>query len=237
MASAAVPAACILLYKATAVMSALGTGGGARLVAMLAIVASLAMLSGCSTLPIDEEPYGGYSRTRVIQTPDGEWRRVPMREDLEAPERRWWWEGDGVAGSPRIVISISEQRARFYKGGKLVGETEVSTGREGYGTRPGSYSVIQKSPNHRSSIYGSYVDGAGNTVVGDVTRGRTPQPAGTSYLGASMPFFLRFYGGVGMHAGYLPGYPASHGCVRLPYGAARVFYANAPYGTPVQVVY
>jgi hypothetical protein len=50
-----------------------------------------------------------------------------------------------------------------------------------------------------------------------------------------MPFFIRFNGGIGMHAGRLPGYPASHGCVRMPRAMAAHFFANAPLGTPVTV--
>ena len=50
-----------------------------------------------------------------------------------------------------------------------------------------------------------------------------------------MPNFMRFNGGVGMHTGFLPGYPASHGCVRMPDHMARVFFENAEIGTPVVV--
>jgi lipoprotein-anchoring transpeptidase ErfK/SrfK len=68
----------------------------------------------------------------------------------------------------------------------------------------------------------------------DVTRDH-PDP-GTHFMGARMPYFLRFSGGAGLHAGYLPGFPDSHGCVRLPDNMARLFFENAPSGTPVRVV-
>lgn len=51
-----------------------------------------------------------------------------------------------------------------------------------------------------------------------------------------MPYFMRIHGGVGMHAGFLPGYAASHGCIRLPPALAQQFFENAPAGTPVEVV-
>ena len=60
-------------------------------------------------------------------------------------------------------------------------------------------------------------------------------PEGASFQGAKMPFFLRFHDGAGMHAGRLPGHPASHGCVRLPRFMAEHFFENAPLGTPVTV--
>src|SRR5260370_41640900 len=68
---------------------------------------------------------------------------------------------------------------------------------------------------------------------GDVTK--DPRPRGTVFRGAPMPYFLRIQGGIGMHAGYLPGYPASHGCIRLPKEMAVHFFQNAPVGTPVAI--
>src|SRR5262245_62176320 len=53
-----------------------------------------------------------------------------------------WWPDDGASGSPRIVVHIGEQKAYFYKGKTLVGETTVSTGKPGFGTPPGRYTVL-----------------------------------------------------------------------------------------------
>lgn len=147
-----------------------------------------------------------------------------------------YWDGDGVQGDPRIVIDLSEQKSYFYKSGVLVGVTPISSGNEKYRTPTGTYRVTEKSPNHRSSAYGDFVDAYGNVVVRDVDSRKDRAPAGTSFLGASMPYFLRFNKGIGMHAGFLPGYPASHGCVRMPDHIARSFYEHAPHGTPVEVV-
>lgn len=148
-----------------------------------------------------------------------------------------YWDGDGVKGTPSIEIRLNEQRAYFYKGDTLVGVSQVSTGREGYDTPAGNYKVIQKDKDHRSSLYGDYVDPATQqVVVRDVENGKTPKPPGTMYLGASMPFFLRVHGGVGMHAGYLPGVPASHGCIRMPEFMAENFFYNCGTGTPVKIV-
>jgi lipoprotein-anchoring transpeptidase ErfK/SrfK len=65
---------------------------------------------------------------------------------------------------------------------------------------------------------------------------RDSRPQGTTFRGSPMPYFMRICGGVGLHAGFLPGYPASHGCIRMPRGAAQSFFENAPLGTPVRVV-
>jgi hypothetical protein len=146
-----------------------------------------------------------------------------------------YWDGDGVPGSPSIAIHLSEERAYFYKGGQLVGVSQISTGREGHDTPPGNYKIIQKDPNHASSLYGDYVDAAGNIVQKDVELGKDPKPPGAIFKGAPMPNFMRITGGVGMHEGYLPGYPASHGCIRMPGKMAQIFFSNVQIGTPVTV--
>lgn len=151
-------------------------------------------------------------------------------------DSRAWWAGDGVGGSPRIVIDLSQQRLRYFKGDKLVGVSPISSGREGNSTLNGKFRIIEKDEDHRSSLYGSYVDDAGRIVVGDVDSRIDPRPPGTKFVGASMRHFMRIVGGIGMHEGYLPGYPASHGCIRLPTRMAAIFYENTPHGTPVEVI-
>jgi len=146
-----------------------------------------------------------------------------------------YWDGDGVPGTPSVAIHLSEERAYFYKGGQLVGVSQLSTGREGHDTPPGNYKIIQKDPNHASSLYGDYVDATGNIVQKDVELGKDPKPPGAIFKGAPMPYFMRITGGVGMHEGYLPGYPASHGCIRMPGKMAQIFFNNVALGTPVSV--
>jgi hypothetical protein len=146
-----------------------------------------------------------------------------------------YWDGDGVAGSPSIRIALGEQRAYFYKGGELVGVSTLSSGREGYDTPTGNYKIIQKSKDHKSNLYGDYVDSYGSIIQKDVAVRKDPKPPGAIFDGASMPYFMRIVGGVGMHAGFLPGYPASHGCIRMPEFMAAKFFANVSVGTPVTV--
>jgi hypothetical protein len=147
-----------------------------------------------------------------------------------------YWDGDGVPGAPRIRISLSEQRAYFYKGGELVGVSVISTGREGHDTPTGNYKIIQKDADHKSSVYGDWVDAAGNVIQKDIDNRKDPKPPGAIYDGAKMPHFMRIVGGVGMHAGFLPGYPASHGCIRMPPFMAQNFFNNVQMGTPVSIV-
>ena len=147
-----------------------------------------------------------------------------------------YWDGDGVAGPPSIKIYLTEQRAYFYKGDELVGVSQVSAGakvtiRRSATTR--SFKRIRIT--HRISTESMSMP-PGMSIQKDVEMGKDPKPPGAKFLGAPMPYFMRITGGVGMHEGYLPGYPASHGCIRMPGKMAEIFFTNVSVGTPVAIV-
>ena len=146
-----------------------------------------------------------------------------------------WWDDEGVSGPPRIVVHIAEQKAYFYKGKRLVGESTVSTGKPGFSTPPGHYSVVSKDKDHVSTVFGDYIDDAGNVIRFNIDVRKDRRPPGTHFDGARMPYAMFFRGGYAMHQGYVPPYAASHGCIRLPKGMAEPFYNAAPVGTPVIV--
>jgi lipoprotein-anchoring transpeptidase ErfK/SrfK len=107
----------------------------------------------------------------------------------------------------RIEISLASQRVALFKNGVPVFHAPCSTGREGYSTKKGQFVITDKNRNHRSTIY--HVE---------------------------MPYFMRLSClDFGMHAGYVPNRPASHGCIRLPSEAARKFFSEIPIGTLVTV--
>ena len=107
-----------------------------------------------------------------------------------------------------IIISIADQRLYVYHGQQVVAWSSVSSGKAGHETPTGDFTVSEKDLNHHSNLYED----------------------------APMPYFMRLTdGGVGMHAGFLPGYPASHGCIRLPPEMARELYQRVESGTPVQI--
>jgi len=133
-----------------------------------------------------------------------------------------------------IIVRLDEQKAYLYKGKMVVGISPVSTGREGYSTPAGTYHVLAKDLNHRSSLYGAYVM-HGKVVSSGVDRKKDPMPPGTDFVGAPMPYYLQIAPAYGLHAGYLPGYPASHGCIRLPTVWARRFYYAVQDGTPLMI--
>ena len=138
-------------------------------------------------------------------------------------------------GRASIVVKKRAQEADLYKGRALVSVARISTGREGYETPSGHFRVIRKDRDHRSGIYGDFVDSSGRVVKANVDVRKASRPAHSHFVGAPMPFFVEFSPSYGLHAGHLPGYPASHGCVRLSYWKARQFFNAARIGTPVTV--
>jgi lipoprotein-anchoring transpeptidase ErfK/SrfK len=152
------------------------------------------------------------------------------------PDDVSYWDGDSVQGSPLIKINRSQQKAFFYKGGQLVGVSRISSGSEDHATPLGNYKITQKSKDHKSSLYGVFKDKQTGAMINDNVDIRVDKiPPGAIYYPAPMPNFMRFSGGIGMHTGYLPGYAASHGCIRMPHHMSEKFFANVSVGTPVVV--
>ena len=139
------------------------------------------------------------------------------------------------SGRASIVVDLSEQQVYLYRGKNRTASSRISSGREGHRTPIGRFAVIRKDIDHRSSLYGNYVDDSGRVVKANVDSRKDSKPPHSHFLGAAMPFFVEFSPGYGLHQGYLPGVPASHGCIRLPYWKARQFYEAAHVGTSVTV--
>jgi lipoprotein-anchoring transpeptidase ErfK/SrfK len=139
-----------------------------------------------------------------------------------------------VRGEISVEIDLQEQRAYLLQNGRPVLASPISSGRYGHLTKTGSFRVLEKERSHYSSMYGKIVDGRGNTVVADADADMQV-PRGGRFIPAPMNYFMRFDGADGMHAGYLPGYPASHGCVRMPEQYAIAFFSAVQVGTPVTV--
>jgi hypothetical protein len=192
---------------------------------------SLALTSCFNSSSPGSDYLAGIGRPVHQQTSGG-----PNHPAPAIPDDVSYWDGDGVTGAPMIRIHRSQQKAFFYKGGVLVGVSRISSGKEDSGTPPGSYKITQKSKDHKSSLYGVFKDQVTGETINDSVDIRTDKvPPGAVFVNAPMPNFMRFNGAIGMHTGYLPGYPASHGCVRMPHHMAEKFFENVESGTPVIV--
>ena len=120
-----------------------------------------------------------------------------------------WQPSLAEQGGVEIVVSIPLQRAYVYRGGTLIGVTTVSTGRQGHETPTGRFNILEKRREHYSNLYNN----------------------------APMPFMQRLtWGGIALHAGEIPGRPASHGCVRLPLAFARHLFGATRVGATVHIL-
>jgi len=119
------------------------------------------------------------------------------------------WEPQAASTGPLfLVIDLTRQRVLLYRGGVLAAASTISSGSEGRETPTGVFTILQKEVVHRSRTYDD----------------------------APMPYMQRLTAkGVAMHAGNLPGYPASHGCIRLPNDFAKLLYGVTELGTPVMI--
>jgi L,D-transpeptidase catalytic domain len=119
------------------------------------------------------------------------------------------WEGEAAPAGPIVVVvSLAEQRAYVYRNGIRIGVTTTSTGKPGHRTPTGIFVVLQKDKEHHSKTYND----------------------------AAMPYTERLtWDGVALHAGGLPGYPSSHGCVHLPSEFARLLFESSHMGMTVVI--
>jgi hypothetical protein len=135
--------------------------------------------------------------------------RPPNTPIAELQQGEFIWLGDVSRSGPLLlVVSLDEQRAYVYRNGVLIGVSTASTGKKGYETPTGVFTILQKNKEHYSNLYNN----------------------------APMPYMQRLtWGGIALHAGGLPGYPASHGCIRLPSEFARRLFEITSTGMTVVV--
>ena len=124
------------------------------------------------------------------------------------PGQYVWRDVPEAAGPQRVVVSLSDQLAYLYRGRTLIAVSTISSGKDEKPTPVGIFSVLDKKPMYRSK----------------------------KYENAPMPWMQRIdQYGVALHAGYNPGVPASHGCIRLPSAFAKKLYSVTDIGTPVMI--
>lgn len=132
----------------------------------------------------------------------------PPRLPVLKPGEYRWWPELAPEGPVAMVVSLPEQRVSVYRNGVRIGVSTISSGKRGFETRTGVFPIIERERDHHSNLYDD----------------------------APMPFMLRLtYSGTALHAGKLPGYPASHGCIRLPAAFAEKLFDASRRGTVVVV--
>ncbi len=139
-----------------------------------------------------------------------------------------------AATSMSLNIDLSEQMAYLFAESSLVASAPISSGRASHPTPTGSFEVLEKDLNHFSTLYGRIISSGGGVLRRDAT-GFTQLPPGARFVPSPMRYFIQFDRGIGLHAGLLPGYPASHGCIRLPRDKAQLFFEKLQVGDTVRI--
>lgn len=135
-----------------------------------------------------------------------------------------------------LQISISDQRAQLLHDGQVAMDYPVATGTSSHPTPPGTYEILEKKKEKRSNAYGRVLDANGKVVISDASSS-DPVPEGGKFLGASMPYWMRFtWTGIGHHIGNVPRRAASHGCVRGQRSTVPEVFAKVKLGTPVTIL-
>jgi len=136
----------------------------------------------------------------------GSGRAVPSVSSQLTPQNYTWYPERSLTGPVIVFVSIPRQEAVVYRNGVRIGRAAVSTGRDGHRTPTGVFQILQKDVDHHSATYNN----------------------------APMPYMERLtWDGVALHAGFNPGHPDSHGCVRLPDGFAKALYGVTSKGGTV----
>ena len=146
-----------------------------------------------------------------------------------------FWVGVAMAAETRVIINLSEQMAYLVEHSKVTLISPIASGKPGWQTPTGNFTIFSKDIDHHSQSFGSVIDASGRMINPNATPG-SYVPRGGHYRPAPMPYYMEFSPAVGMHGGYLPGYPASHGCVRMPKDLAAQVFERVHIGTPVMVV-
>lgn len=168
-------------------------------------------------------------------TAPGVFAGQPAAAENPATAKSWWDDG-GAAGPGHIVVDLDLQVATFYRGGNAIGIAAISSGVDGRNTPAGNYKILEKIKDKHSNAYGHVEDATGKIINIDATP-RSPVPPGGKYVPSPMPFWMRLTTtGIGLHQGFLPGYAASHGCIRMDKKVIQQFYNAATVGMPVKVI-
>ena len=179
----------------------------ATFAAALAVAVASPCAATSSTLISDESPAAVLAAASAVAAARDDALPVIARKPMK-PGAYWWAADMPEGGDTEVVVSLEDQRAYVYRAGQLIGVSTISSGKPGKDTPPGIFPILEKKKMHHSRKYDN----------------------------APMPHMQRLdKWGIALHAGALPGYPASKGCVRLPSAFASKLFAMTKIGDRVVI--
>ncbi len=207
--------------------------------ALIPVVAAAFLLAACSSSPKADVYAAG---DKMEEETRGKKLAFTYEAFIASPEYRYtrdvWYGGALRQHAPknsRVEILLEEQRGRLYINGAIAMDFPVCSGRVGgHETPRGTFRISQKVKEYRSNRYGFYVNAKGEYVQSGAEAGK-PGPAGTTFKGSRMPYWMRFNGAIGMHVGDVHREGESHGCVRVPEEACSILFEKLTVGSTVIV--
>lgn len=206
----------------------------ARVIARLSLIPILLSFSSCAMMEKKAEERRVAEGRAAALAAHSEWRQQPgwksktYRNDVLL--------ASATDQNTAVEISLSEQRGLLLVDGAIAMDFPVATGKRSHPTPTGTFSIRAKQKDYSSNLYGRIVDAAGTVLVENADARTDVPPEGASFQGSKMPYWMRLTDtGVGMHVGYVPGRPASHGCIRLKRDVAIQLFEMLKIGTPVTI--
>ncbi len=207
----------------------------------LAILAAFFGLGGCA---IVEDIKKSQAEARE-ERERAELRKLALAEHAVFREAGGWKKrtyrnqallSQATTDNVSLEISLSEQRGILLVRTAIAMDFPVATGRKSHPTPAGDFAIRAKEKDYASNLYGKIYDAMNVLVVSDADVRSDIVPEGGHFEGATMPYWMRLTdSGVGMHVGYVPGRPASHGCIRLKRDSATEIFGLVKVGTPVVI--
>ena len=208
-----------------------------KILSLVGMSLSALFFASCTSLPPQSEE--ATTSTWTNPYPEGSYDHFKAEN---YPERSSTYFNQEVlartnSSNSHIKISLSLQRAFLMNGDEIAMDYPVSTGKTTHPTPPGTYSILEKIQDKRSNLYGKVLDSSGNVVDSDADSRTAKIPPGGKFLGAAMPYWMRFtWTGIGHHIGNVPRYPASHACIRGQEDILPIVFNKVRVGTKAEIV-
>ena len=198
------------------------------------------LFTSCASFTLPNKDGEEQTEEYVNPYPEGTYEHFTHRQDYKKTYDIYRDEEAYAAASPSetsIFLNLDTLRGQLYNGKKVVIlDYPIAPGTAKHPTPNGKFRIMEKIVDKESNLYGKIYDASGALVKSNADRREDAVPAGGSFDGADMPYWMRLTGsGIGMHKGNVPRRPASHGCIRHTMDGVKQVYAKVQVGTPVEV--
>ena len=193
-----------------------------------------------ATADAETKPETPTAPAYVNPYPPGTYQHFTARQDYKKTLDVYRNDVAYAAASPsstKVKLNLSTLRGTLYDGNNtVILDYPIAGGTSSNPTPRGNFSITEKIVDKESNLYGKILNSSGAVVKSNADSRKDKVPAGGRFDGADMPYWMRLTStGIGMHQGYVPRHPASHGCIRHTWDGVKQVYAKVQVGTPVTI--